>query len=103
MKTAVSPSTDFTQYHTYGFLWVPASAAGEGYAEFYFDRSPVGKKIVWAKLTNQDGVPDGQPWKFGVLDNQHLALILGTVVGKPMTVASVNVWQASDKQNDNRN
>ena len=99
VKTAVPASTDFTQYHTYGFLWVPASAASEGYAEFYFDRSPVGKKIVWAKFANQDGVPDGQPWKFGVLDNHHLALILGTGVGKPMTVASVNVWQASDHQN----
>jgi hypothetical protein len=99
VKTAVHPSTDFTQYHTYGFLWVPASAASEGYAEFYFDRSPVGKKIVWAKFANQDGEPEGQPWKFGVLDNQHLALILGTGVGRPMTVASVNVWQASDGQN----
>jgi hypothetical protein len=99
VKTAVHSSTDFTQYHTFGFLWVPASASGEGYAEFYFDRSPVGKKIIWAKFTNQDGVPEGQPWKFGVLDNQHLALILGTGVGKPMTVASVNVWQASDNQN----
>jgi hypothetical protein len=99
VKTAVPPSTDLTQYHTYGLLWVPASAAGGGYAEFYFDRNPVGKKIVWAKFTNQDGAPDGQPWKFGVLDNHHLALILGTGVGKPMTVASVNVWQASDQQN----
>jgi hypothetical protein len=99
VKTAVPPSTDFTQYHTYGFLWVPASAASEGYAEFYFDRSPVGKKIVWAKFAGQDGVPDEQPWKFGVLDSQHLALILGTGVGKPMTVASVNVWQASDQRN----
>jgi hypothetical protein len=99
VKTAVGPSIDFTQYHTYGFLWVPASAAGAGYAEFYFDGSPVGKKIVWAKFTGQDGVPDGQPWKFGVLDDQHLALILGTGVGKPMTVGSVNVWQASDGRN----
>src|SRR5579859_51430 len=95
VKTAVHPSTDFAQYHSYGFLWVPASAASEGYAEFYFDQRPVGKKIVWVKFTNQDDVPDGQPWKFGVLDNQHLALILGTGIGKPMTVASVNVWQAS--------
>ena len=99
VKTAVQPGTDLTQYHTYGFLWVPATPAGEGYAEFYFDRRPVGNKIVWGKFTNQNGVPDGQPWKFGILDNQHLALILGTGVGEPMTVASVNVWQASDNGN----
>jgi hypothetical protein len=99
VKTAVDPTTDFTQYHTYGFLWVPASAAAEGYAQFYFDRNPVGKKIAWTKFNSQDGEPEGQPWKFGVLDQQHLALILGTGVGKPMTVASVNVWQASDHGN----
>jgi hypothetical protein len=99
VKTAIRPGTDLTQYHTYGFLWVPASDAGAGYAQFYFDRSPVGNKIVWAKFTDQDGSPDGQPWKFAVLDNEHLALILGTGIGKPMTVGSVNVWQASDRQN----
>jgi hypothetical protein len=99
VKTAVHPITGLTQYHTYGFLWVPAPADGAGYAQFYFDRSPVGNKIVWTKFTDQDGAPDGQPWKFGVLDHQHLALILGTGIGKPMTVGSVNVWQASDRQN----
>ena len=40
-----------------------------------------------------------QPWQFGILDNQRLILILGTGVGMPMTVASVNVWQSSNSQN----
>ena len=90
---------DFTQYHTYGFLWVPATGSSTGYGQFYFDRTPVGKRVSWTKIAGQDGLPDQQPWQFGILDNHHLVLILGTGVGKPITVASVNVWQSSDSQN----
>jgi hypothetical protein len=99
VKTAVRSGTDFTQYHTYGFLWVPATGSATGYGQFYFDRTPVGKRVSWTKIAGQDGLPDQQPWQFGILDNHHLVLILGTGVGKPMTVASVNVWQSSNSQN----
>ena len=57
VKTAVRGDTDFTQYHTYGFLWVPASGSSMGYGQFYFDRSPVGKRVSWTKIAGQDGVP----------------------------------------------
>ncbi len=30
-------ATDFTQYHKYGWLWVPATATKNGYAQYYFD------------------------------------------------------------------
>ncbi len=99
VKTEVSPGTDFNQYHTYGFLWVPATAAKTGHVQFYFDGSPIGNRITWGKFADQSGIPDGQPWKFGILDNQHLVLILGTGLGKPMTVGTVNVWQSSNSQN----
>ena len=99
VKTAVRGDTDFTRYHTYGFLWVPANGSSMGYGQFYFDRNPVGKRVSWTKIAGQDGLPDQQPWQFGILDNHHLTLILGTGVGKPMTVGSVNVWQSSDSQN----
>jgi hypothetical protein len=99
VKTAVSPTTDFTQYHTYGFLWLPASDSKAGQVQFYFDGSRVGKTITWAKFAHQMDIPDGQPWKFGALDKQHLVLILGTGLGKPMTVGSLNVWQSSNDQN----
>ncbi len=75
---------DFTQYHTYGFLWVPATGSSTGYGQFYFDRTPVGKRVSWTKIAGQDGLPDQQPWQFGILDNHHLVLILGTGVGKPI-------------------
>jgi hypothetical protein len=91
--------TDFTQYHHYGFLWVPATDAKRGYARFYFDGQSVGPDRQWTRYTNQPPPPTNQPWAFGVLDQQHLMLILGTGPNEPMTIRSVNVWQASAAQN----
>src|SRR5262249_36182692 len=90
--------TDFTQYHRYGFLWVPATASKNGYAEHYFDDQKIGWAVAWSQYTNQ-APPPRPPWTFGVIDNNHLVLILGTGIGEPMTVKSVNVWQASDINN----
>ena len=42
-------NTDFTQYHRYGFLWVPATATRDGYAEHYFDGRRVGRRIAWKR------------------------------------------------------
>jgi hypothetical protein len=99
VKTMVSPDVDFTQYHRYGFLWTPAVGSAPGGAVFFFDGNQVGKKVTWTSASDESGTPEGQPWKFGILDNQHLVLILGTGVGKPMTVGSVSIWQSSDRQN----
>jgi hypothetical protein len=41
-----SPTTDYTQYHKYGFLWVPATSSSEGQGTFYFDGTIVGK-LTW--------------------------------------------------------
>ncbi|MDD5675683.1 MAG: chitobiase/beta-hexosaminidase C-terminal domain-containing protein, partial [Chitinivibrionales bacterium] len=38
-------------------------------------------------------------WTYGVLDQQHLVLILGSGSRGPMTVQSVNAWQKSDYYN----
>ena len=99
VKTMVSPDVDFTQYHRYGFLWTPATGSVPGTAVFFFDGNQVGKKVTWVSGSDGSATPEGQPWKFGIIDTQHLVLILGTGVGKPMTVGSVNVWQSSDRQN----
>jgi hypothetical protein len=93
--------TDFTQYHRYGFLWVPATASTPGYARFYLDGESMGTDQRWTLLTDQPPTPTNQPWAFGIIDQQHLVLILGTGVGEPMTIQSVNVWQASAAQNLN--
>ena len=94
-------NTDFTQYHRYGFLWVPATATRVGYAEHYFDGRRVGIRIAWRQYTNQEP-PPRPPWMFSIIDHDHLVLILGTGPNEPMTVRSVNVWQASDEQNMKR-
>jgi len=99
VKTMVPANTDFRQYHRYGFLWVPATAAHAGYAEYFFDGNQVGNTINWSQFTDQPAIPNGQPWQYGVIDKQHLVLILGTGVNEPMTVKSVNVWQSSNSQN----
>jgi len=91
--------TDFTRYHKYGFLWVPATDASPGYAEYYFDDKKTNDKVTWTKFRNEAPVPGTAPWTFGVIDQQHLALLLDSGPGQPMTVSSVNVWQASPAGN----
>ncbi len=88
----VPDGTDFTQYHRYGFLWVPATPSVHGYAKFLFDDVQLGSDITWR--LHQDKTPPPQaPWLFSIIDSNHLVLILGTGIGAPMTVKSVNVWQ----------
>jgi len=91
--------TDFTQYHTYGFLWVPATPTTNGYVSAYFDGAPIGGTHEWTQFTDQAPTPVGQPWLFGRVDQQHIFFILGTGEGENMTVQSVNVWQQSASSN----
>jgi hypothetical protein len=91
--------TDFTQYHTYGFMWVAATATTPGFVEAYFDGRPTGYKVSWSRYTNQPPTPVGQPWAYGRADQQHLFFILGTGEGEPMNVKSVNVWQTDASKN----
>ncbi|MDR3708965.1 MAG: hypothetical protein P4L33_11750 [Capsulimonadaceae bacterium] len=100
----VPKGADFTKPHKFGFLWVPArsSSAGKvrGYAAFYFDDKLVSNgKHIWEPYCGEAPPPTDEHPAFGVLDRQHLALILGSGVGEPMTVKSVNVWQMSDHWN----
>lgn len=99
VSMTLAPAPTFTNDHKYGFLWVPATATTNGYAKFFFDNLQVGTTITWNQYTNQSPTPSGQPWLFGVLDQQHLFLILGTGPSQPMVVQSVNVWQASSANN----
>jgi hypothetical protein len=98
---AVTPppaGTNFQQYHTYGFLWVPATATTKGHIDAFFD----GQKAYtysWTQFTNQAPTPVGQPWAYGRLDQQHMFFILGTGVGETFTVKSVNVWQRNASAN----
>jgi hypothetical protein len=92
-------STDFSQFHKFGFLWVPATDTTQGYLQYYFDGMATSDKITWDKFANQPPPPGKAAWTFGVIDRLHFVLILGTGNGQPMTVRSVDVWQSSPGQN----
>ncbi len=99
VKVTVPEETNFSEYHRYGFLWLPATSEKKGIGRFYFDDKQVGGDVEWEKFSHQQEIPDPHPWRFGIIDKQHLVLILGTGRNQPMTVRSVNVWQVSGNQN----
>ncbi|MGI4815680.1 MAG: hypothetical protein ACRYGG_20420, partial [Janthinobacterium lividum] len=89
--------TDFSQYHRYGFLWIPATESRRGSAEFYFDGQRVGRQMKWTRFVDQTPLPSkSSAWAFGIIDLNHLVLILGTGERQPMSVQSVDVWQTDD-------
>ena len=92
----ITYAVDFSEYHAYGALWVPATDTSDGYIRWYFDGAPVGLRVTWSKLTSQSAVP---PSAFGIGDLQHLAIMLGTGSQYPMTVSAVSVWQKSGDNN----
>jgi len=98
-KVKTPAETDYTKFHKFGFLWVPAKPASQGYAQYYFDGRATEDRITWEQYTNQAPPPGRAPWTFGVIDRQHLVLIIGTGVDQPMTVASLSVWQSSSENN----
>jgi hypothetical protein len=92
----LTSTVNFSDYHAYGALWVPATDTSDGYIQWYFDGAPNGQRVMWAKLTNLSKMP---PSRFGIGDLQHLAIMLGTGTQYPMTVSSVSVWQHSSANN----
>jgi len=91
--------TDMKQFHTYGFLWVAATASTDGVISAYFDGVLIGATRTWTQYTDQAPTPVGKTWTFGRLDQQHMFFILGAGVGEPMTVKSINVWQKNTASN----
>ena len=65
----------------------------------YFDGQLLGHTVSWTQFTGQPPTPVGQPWVFGRMDQQHLFFILGSGLGQPFTVKSVNVWQKNASSN----
>jgi hypothetical protein len=92
-------NTDFSAYHTYGTLWVPATATADGYVQWYFDGSAVGQPVTWAQFTKQSPAATPANQDFGIVDSQHLVVILGTGTQYPMTVNALSVWQNSANNN----
>jgi len=94
----LADTVNFSDYHTYGALWVPATDTADGYIQWYFDGAQVGERVSWTQLTSLWATPPS-PFSFGIGDLQHLVLILGTGTQYPMTVGSVSVWQQAGNNN----
>lgn len=99
VRMRTPPGTDFSRFHRYGFLWVPASRSQPGRSQFFFDGKPAGKLVTW--LSIGDGSPETEmkTGSFSVLDKDHLVMILGSGGAQPMTVRSVDVWQGTAAAN----
>lgn len=98
------PGIDFSVFHKFGFLWVPATSGSSGFAKFYVDDVQVANTVTWA-LNNDAGLgpPPAGTQIASILDKRHLLLILGNSTQDPQAIQfvikSVNVWQASDSGN----
>jgi hypothetical protein len=99
-KIRLLPSgTDFSTFHSYGALWVPATDTSDGYLEWFFDGTSVGKSTTWPKLVDPPEMSSPGKFAFGIADLQHLVLILGTGSDCPMTIRSLSVWQKTADNN----
>jgi hypothetical protein len=90
----VPPSTDWTQYHTVGQLWIKGTAANgnQGSILYYFDGQPTSDTVTWVDSGDGTPPPTGD-FIFSIIDKQHLMLVLGTGVNEPFTIDWVRVWQ----------
>lgn len=96
----VPAGTDFALFHRYGALWIPATGSANGMLAFFFDDVQIGPATLYSQFTTQAPPPTlTTPWTWGVIDQQHLALILGAGTSSPVTVRSVHAWQASAANN----
>ena len=86
--------------HKYGYLWVPATATTKGHAAMFMDDVQMGPTIYWDQYDPEaPPAPKAGTTAFSVLDSRHLILTIETGTRNPLTVDSVSVWQASDKDN----
>ena len=92
----------FTDKNTYGFLWKPATGSSYGSITPYFN-GVAGTVTTWSQYDCANGgadFPNNPNYApFSILDCQHLALILNTGSNAPMTVYSVDIWQAGTSNN----
>jgi hypothetical protein len=100
----VAVGTDFSKPHRYGCLWVPATPTTQGYLKFYFDgvqtASPTFYWNYWDPANPNVPAPSSANHSaMSIIDQRHMALILGTGTEQPMTVYAVSVWQASTANN----
>ena len=100
--------TDFTAYHKYGMLWVPASSSNSycGYRQCFFDGQPMAA-AMW--IGNQDYTAGVFPptvasmgsYMFSDMDHHPLDLILSAGPGSPtVSIQYVHIYAASSSSED---
>lgn len=91
---------DWQQPHLIGGLWTTATHGKPGTMTFFLDRKQVGETIKWSEFEDQPPPPSkNTPWAQGIIDRQHLVLILGAGKNTPIIVRSIRVWQHDNSQN----
>ena len=96
----VANGFDWSIAHKYGYLWVPATAGKKGYVAVFMDDVQMGPTVYWDQYdASAPPSPKLGTTAFSVLDSRHLILTIETGARNPLTVDSVSVWQASDKDN----
>lgn len=101
-RYATIPSdTDFTQYHKYGCLWVPATSSTMGYVKYFFDDVQVGRTLTWQKNTGQSPMPapafeytsdsEDYGWQGNNIRQVLAPTLLGAVTGAYVRV-TFNTW-----------
>ncbi len=101
-------AVDWSQYHTYGVLWVPQNGSDPGFCQWFFDdvplnathwRGPVGspplpgRGSAYAGLTVDQSTSDRADRVFSVVDRQSLVMQLDGNSDLPMDIDWVRVWQ----------
>jgi hypothetical protein len=95
---------DWRQPHKVAGRWIPATDTSRGSLSFFLDDRKVAE-WSWSKFDDQLHQPpitSEAPWRFGVIDQQHLVLLINGGFKWPMTVLSIKVWQKDASKNISR-
>lgn len=79
---------DTSQYHNYGYLWVPATSSSPGYTKLYIDGKEVAQPGTWNQGDRL----------FSSMDSLKYPIIFGTGSANPMTVKNAQIWQKDASQ-----
>lgn len=91
---SLGSSANYSTYHVYGALWVPATATTNGQIAWYRDGIQVGSTVTYSQFTTQTPPPVAT-WNYGIIDNDHMLLLIGsgTDTGSDIQVDRVTVYQ----------
>lgn len=88
------------KWHRVTGVWVPATQSKLGSIQTFVDDRPLAPPYTWKQFSNQGSPPTkSTPWTFGIIDQQHLVLLLGSN-DTPIRVRRVRVFQSSSANNE---